>query len=58
MKVLRFYNEEGEHILSIVEEPCFCDQIDLATPDGEVEYCGVPRDLFASLSKYFVVEEE
>jgi|GEM_PF-7114551 hypothetical protein len=58
MKVIRFYNEKGEHILSLVDEPAFCNEIDLATPDGKVEYCGVPKDLFDSLSKYFIVETE
>lgn len=58
MKIIRLYNEKGEHILSIVDEPAFCVNIDLATPDGNVEYCGVPRDLFETLSKHFIVEEE
>ena len=58
MKVIRFYNEKGEHILSLVDEPDYCNEIDLATPDGTVEYCGVPRDLFESLRNHFIVESE
>jgi hypothetical protein len=58
MKIIRFYNEKGEHILSLVDEPVYCNEVDLASPDGDVEYCGVPRDLFETLSKHFIVETE
>jgi hypothetical protein len=57
MKVIRLYDKYGVHVLSLVDEPAFCNEIDLATPDGEVEYCGVPRDLFEVFEKHMKVEE-
>ena len=42
---VRVYNKDGEHVLTILG--CLYEEskFDLATPDGEVEYCGVPLDI-------------
>ena len=58
MKVIRLYDKYGVHILSMVAEATYCPVIDLAEPDGKVEYCGVPEDWFESFGKHFKVEEE
>lgn len=50
---LRLFNEELEHCLSLL--PCGIDSEglvtswDVATPDGEVQYCGVDNDLVDTL---------
>jgi len=57
VKIIRFYDEEGKHNLSLIAESDYCPDIDLADPDGKVEYCGVPEDLFLAMSKHFIIEE-
>ena len=41
---VRLYNGKNEHILTLL--PCHDEScVDLATPDGQVVYCGVPIGL-------------
>ena len=58
VKTIRLYDEHGNHVLSLVDEPGICENVDLATPSGVVQYCGVPRDLVDTLSKFLPVESE
>lgn len=46
MRVIRIYDKDGNHTLSLVDDNSLCPIIDLATPDGDVHYCGIPEELF------------
>jgi len=58
MKIVRLYNEDGEHVLSLIDDPDGCENVDLYRPDGTVLYCGVDRDVFEAFVDGFHAAKE
>jgi len=54
MNIIRLYDEDGNHKLSII--PCSDGFYDLATPDGKCLYCGIDTGLFESFGSHLKVE--
>lgn len=51
---VRIYNSNGVHVLSIL--PCSGNCYDLATPDGKVLHCDIPKSLFDSFAECLPID--